>query len=137
MVDILVEQINMSLKNNCYMTAIVTAITLPDICGKAKYPKLKSKQRYVKWYNEYIGEYEKNPFQSDDMPYLNGEIVWKLRCSLLHEGNANLKKEDTGIDFFELLWQGCERCSYVIDRALVQKNEDGLGRIIKPLLLRG
>ena len=125
MIDVLVEQINMSLKNNCYMTALTTVLILPDICGKAKYPDLKNKERYVKWYDEYIGQYEKNPSQNDDMPYLSGDIVWKLRCSLLHEGNPTINKSDTGIDYFELLWQGYQRSSIVMDSALVQSNVDG------------
>lgn len=125
MIDVLVEQINISLKNNCYMTALTTALILPDICGKAKYPDLKNRGRYVKWYDEYIGQYERNPSQSDDMPYLSGDIVWKLRCSLLHEGNPTINKSDAGIDYFELLWQGYQRCSQVMDSASVQKNEDG------------
>lgn len=126
MIDVLVEQINISLKNNCYMTALTTALILPDICGKAKYPDLKNRERYVKWYDEYIGQYERNPSQSVDMPYLSGDIVWKLRCSLLHEGNPTINKSDTGIDYFELLWQGYQRCSQVMDSVSVQKNEDGV-----------
>ena len=125
MIDVLVEQINMSLKNNCYMTALTTALILPDICGKAKYPDLKNKERYVKWYDEYIGKYEKNSIQNDDMPYLSGKIVWKLRCSLLHEGNPTVNKRDSDIDYFELLWQGYQRCSIVMDSVLVQSNVDG------------
>ena len=129
MVDTLVEQINKSLKNNCYMTALTTTLILPDICGKAKYPDLNNRKRYVKWYDEYIGKYEKNPSQNDDMPYLSGEFVWKLRCSLLHEGNPNVSKRDTGIDYFELLWQGYQSCSQVVDSAFVQKYT--YGSIIK------
>lgn len=125
MIDVLVEQINMSLKNNYYMTALTTALILPDICGKAKYPDLKNRKRYVKWYNEYIGQYEKNPSQNDNLPYLSGEIVWKLRCSLLHEGNPTVNKRDSGIDYFELLWQGYQRSSIVMNSALVQSNIDG------------
>ena len=125
MVDTLVEQINISLKNNCYMTALTTALILPDICGKAKYPNLRNKDRYVNWYEEYIGQYEKNTSKNDDMPYLSGKVIWNLRCSLLHEGNPTINKRDTGIDYFELLWQGYQRCSQVIDSASLQRNGDG------------
>ena len=125
MINILTKQINESLNNNCYMAALITAIILPDICGKAKYPDLKNKERYVNWYDEYIGNYEINPVQSIDMPYLSGELVWKLRCSLLHEGNPNVNRNDTGIDYFELLWQGNQRCAHIMDHAMVQKKEDG------------
>ena len=124
MINILVEQIKESLKNNCYMAALITAIILPDICGKAKYPNSKNKDRYVKWYDEYIGKYEKNLDETIDMPYLSGELIWNLRCSLLHEGNPNIDNR-IDIDYFELLWQGNERCAYVMDSAHIQRNADG------------
>ena len=41
------------------------------------------------------------------MPYLSGEVVYSLRCSLLHEGNPNVKndklKEGGSIDKFSLV----------------------------------
>ena len=54
MVDRIVKEINICLENDCYISALGMALTLPDICGKAKYPQWK-KLRYKKWYDEYIG----------------------------------------------------------------------------------
>lgn len=93
MVDKLVSDIRKALDNDLYYAAIVTALTLPDICGKAAFPNEQStKKRYISWYDSEIGKYEKNPFQTtkEEMPYLSGEIIYNLRCSLLHEGNPNI-----------------------------------------------
>ena len=35
MVDRIVKEINIGLENNCYISALGMALTLPDICGKA------------------------------------------------------------------------------------------------------
>lgn len=95
MVEKLVSEINDALSHNLYFAALNLALTLPDICGKAEYPNLGTTKRYKLWYDEYIGKYEKAPtlVGETEMPYLNGEIIYNLRCSLLHEGNANIDKE--------------------------------------------
>lgn len=90
----IVNEIREALSNNLYFVALMSSLTLPDICGKAEYPtERNSKKRYISWYDENIGEYEKNPIDENDMPYLSGKIIYNLRCSLLHDGNPNLNNE--------------------------------------------
>jgi hypothetical protein len=94
MVNKFIEEINLALDNNLYLVALNTALTLPDICGKAEYPNLTPTARYKKWYSEHIGQYEINPINKArgiNMPYLSGNIVYSLRCSLLHQGNPNIE----------------------------------------------
>lgn len=48
MVQKIVDDIRVALNNNLYFVALSTALTLPDICGKAEYPDEKSsKKRYM------------------------------------------------------------------------------------------
>lgn len=105
MVNKLIEEINLALDNNLYLVALNTALTLPDICGKAEYPELKTAERYKKWYQENIGQHEQRPDDKEnniDFPYLSDNVVYQLRCSLLHQGNPNIEKGKTGIDEFTL-----------------------------------
>lgn len=86
------------LENDCYISALGMALTLPDICGKAKYPQWKKQNvglRYKKWYDEYIGfrEIPSGP-HSEDFSYLSGEVVYSLRNCLLHQGTPNI--DNTG-----------------------------------------
>ena len=85
------------------MSALITALILPDICGKAKYPEMEkqTKQRYIKWYDEYIGQYEKDTEDERGMPYLSGELIYSLRCSVLHQGNPNIDGKKLDIEYFE------------------------------------
>ena len=92
----LIEDMNRALDHDCYFAALAIALMLPDICGKAKYPKAKVGDRYIDWYDEYVGQYEKCPKNVEnpedvEMPYLSGEVVYSLRGSLLHQGNPNLE----------------------------------------------
>ncbi len=105
MVDKIIEEINIALDNDLYFVALNSVLTLPDICGKAEYPSEKTSDRYKHWYQKYIGEYEQEPeekMRDSGFPYLSGDVVYDLRCSLLHQGNPNLSNEKH-INKFELI----------------------------------
>ena len=110
MINELIKEINYCLDNNCCMAALSLTLTLPDICGKAIYPEAGNKARYIKWFDEYIGQ-----FNHDDehiklnIPYLSGKLVYSLRCSVLHEGNPNVNEKECNVDYFELLYDKYDR----------------------------
>lgn len=91
MIEQIVKEINICLENECFLSALGMALTLPDICGKAEYPTDGVTKRYIKWTNEYISAYEKDdsPY-GIDMPYLSGEVLYNLRNAILHQGNPNI-----------------------------------------------
>lgn len=111
MLQQLIDDVNNALTANCYYAALALALTFPDICGKAEFPKEGIAQRYIKWYDEYIGKYEKctcDQCHSTTMPYLSGEVIYNLRNSFLHQGTPNLNvtkiKDDVNrISRFELI----------------------------------
>ena len=70
---------------------------------KAEYPNEKPSERYKKWYHEWIGQYEKCPNDKNDMPYPSAEIIYSLRCSLLHEGNPDVDLSKNNLTSFKLL----------------------------------
>ena len=87
MIERITNEIHKCDENQCYLAALCLALTLPDICGKAEYPQAGNTERYIKWYNTYIGN---NIKPSDeygrDMPYSSGELIYNMRNCLLHEG---------------------------------------------------
>lgn len=106
----IINDIKQALENDCVIAALVLALTLPDICGKAKYPNEKVGKRYIDWYNEYVGVTEKCPLKPGgiDMPYLSGEVVYSLRNCMLHQGTPNIEttkiqEECCKIDRFNLI----------------------------------
>lgn len=124
MVDELIHEIIVCLENGCYMAALTTALTLPDICGKAKYPNEKStKQRYIKWSNEHIKQSGLFADKCSAKPYLSGELLYLLRCSVLHEGNPGVDKEESYIDYFELIWREKEGSSSTIINKVEVSND--------------
>lgn len=104
----IIDEIYRCMDNECYIAALSLALTIPDICGKAEFPNDAVTSRYIKWYNEYVGQYEKptSPYGAD-MPYLSGEVIYNLRNSMLHQGNPNvesskIKEERCKVDHFVL-----------------------------------
>lgn len=95
MIERIIIDINKALDAEAYMAALSLVLTLPDICAKAEYgDTMHNRERYEKWYNEYLGQYEKAPTSPDEeeMPYLSGEVVYQLRCAVLHEGTPTIDK---------------------------------------------
>ena len=112
MVDKIIRDIRGALDSNLYFAALNCALTLPDICGKAEYPSERSsKKRYIDWYDKEIGFYERNPEQSEseEIPYLSGEVIYSLRCAMLHAGEPNINGDSVynkpNIDKFSLVIQ--------------------------------
>lgn len=102
MIEHLIKEINSCLKNDCQIAALTMALTLPDSCGKVCYPNSKNRERYIQWYDNYITEPQK---KFDMNPIVNGEIVYELRCALLHESNPVIHGKSEKIDKFSLIWR--------------------------------
>ena len=120
----LVQDIRKALENELYFIALSSALTLPDICGKAAYStERSSRKRYILWYDQEIGKYEKNPEDKKDMPYLSGEVIYSLRCSLLHEGNPNMTNDslrtNQPIDHFSLVVEKAKSFDIYLDASKI------------------
>lgn len=96
-----IKEIQKAIECECYLSALALALTLPDICGQIKYPEFvtnkgerQGAKQYKTWYDNYVKplyfiEDEKAPEVQFD-----GKLCYALRCSLLHEGNFELKDRD-------------------------------------------
>lgn len=78
------------MSHELYLSALALALTLPDTCGKAEYPNKKIGERYMGWCSQYlIKDRHASPYDND-MPYLNEEILFNLRNSMLHQSTPNV-----------------------------------------------
>ncbi len=64
------------------------------------------------------------------MPYINGEVCYKLRCAFLHSGNADVanKYSDFTLDNFTLVVQ--PKNQYDIYGDSVSRIEDSNGNVV-------
>ena len=76
--DELIRQIRLASQAGLYYLALFGALALPDICGALASDDGKaSGPKYIEWLREYV------PQQAGD-----AELIYGLRCSLLHQGRA-------------------------------------------------
>jgi len=88
--DKLIKEIMSSLDNKNYLSALALTLTLPDICAKIAYPKMKCVgERYTQWYNDYIYKYESTD-ELGNLGKVDGRAVYELRCKLLHDGSSDI-----------------------------------------------
>lgn len=137
MINKITKEIITCLDNNCPLAALTLALTLPDICGKAMYPDLSGnkncKARYVKWFDDYIGDFEKEEVKGLGLPRYCGELIYSLRCSMLHQGNPNIDEkysEKRNIIRFELLYKQNEGCNELIGSTVARVVTDSDGKEI-------
>lgn len=79
--DELIRQIRAAEKAGLYYVALLGALTLPDICGAiASENGRASGSKYKDWLREHV------PSQAGD-----ADLIWGVRCSLLHQGHARPK----------------------------------------------
>lgn len=116
----IIEDIRNSIKANCLRSALALTLTIPDICGKIKYPEKKVGQRYTLWFNEYVYPYycSHEGHFVDDGTEFNGTVCYALRCAYLHSGNADVKeqgKEKVATTKFELCISSSEENGVYVD----------------------
>ncbi len=115
------DEIEKTLERKCYLAAVTLALTIPDICGKIKYPNEKVGYRYKKWFEDYVEIYYVDHNGWDNInkraknPYFTSDMCYSLRCELLHAGTINIEnfgkidKQKYEMDFsFRLMVHGCD-----------------------------
>ena len=90
------DEIEATLNCGIWAPTLLGLLVLPDACGAVEYPMDRNGDRYKKWYDKYVGVYPNSKFRFD------GEVLWKLRNSMMHE--TSLKLNAYGYDriFFQL-----------------------------------
>lgn len=124
--DAVISEVRCCLESGCYRTALVSALTIPDICGLVENPEfLKgSRKRYVAWFNRHIlVNYAKKftPEGGVSESYFDGDMCYSLRCKLFHEGSNR-------IDVKSINLSGDEGCRF--EFRLIVGGSDSYGRVI-------
>ena len=123
----LIDLIRDAIGKDCLIPALMSSLTIPDAMGQRLYPGLvlnngrrAAGRQYAKWFDNWAANdflFSEDPSnQGEALPgqIFNGEMCWKLRCSLLHSGDYDVsidgpeKDEDFDYDYkFELVLHGC------------------------------
>lgn len=91
----LIQAIRESLEAENYLSALLIALIIPDICGKLIYPTEGNRTRYSKRYDEFIFKYENPPLDNKMAVYnfFDGNVIYKLRLAFSHEGSLDIEDD--------------------------------------------
>ena len=124
--DAVVSEVRCCLESGNYRAALVSALTIPDICGLIEHPECRkeSRKRYVDWFNDHIlVNYAKKftPEGRVSESYFDGDMCYSLRCKIFHEGNNRIDVKSINVS-------GCEDCRF--EFRLIVGGSDSYGRAI-------
>lgn len=130
MIQRIINEVRTAIENDCYIVALMGALTLPDICGKSAYPELTVGARYTKWCDTYVyparTDIDESTVNVDcGITNVNGKIIYSLRCSLLHQGSSDIDGEKCEVEDFELLIQPKNEFDIYVDNiGTIWANDD-------------
>lgn len=119
-IRIILSEIEKAQTQSMYFSALSLSLILPDMCSKIEYGETATGDQYKAWFDKYVvpfapsnGKTKYNQIYTDNnehyslietetyhtpVPLFSGEIIYRLRCSLFHQGIPNIvnlrKRED-------------------------------------------
>ncbi len=84
--DLLFTEIENNLNNKLFFSALIIALTVPDILGNCAYPELSgtghSQERYEKWFNANVRNlfgllYSDDFYKDTDRPGMSGVVCYR------------------------------------------------------------
>ncbi|MFO7900165.1 MAG: hypothetical protein R6V58_14040 [Planctomycetota bacterium] len=103
-IELILSQVESALDAGYYYPALLTSLTLPDICGALdSHDGQASGEKYVAWFDQWVvpqfSETVRSampgatPLDVPDWAFpLTGEVCYRFRCSLLHQGSSQHPK---------------------------------------------
>lgn len=102
MLETLIAETRRALDAKLYHVAILSALTLPDVCSCVESPELRDNiaERYIRWCDDNLDCCRDRPGKENGVPNVSGEAIYNLRNNLLHRGSAavdqtKFKRDDT------------------------------------------
>lgn len=86
----LLKQIEAALDANLYYLALFASLALPDICGAIDSPSDGVGVRYRTWFDKYVAP----KYLWNGRQFLTGADCYYFRCSLLHQGSAQIPRSN-------------------------------------------
>lgn len=79
--DKLIIEMMMALNCRAYYPALITAMTIPDVCASLDTDGHASPEKYAKWYDEYV--------TNQPLSVFDGNLAYYVRCAILRQGRLS------------------------------------------------
>ena len=91
----LLAAISAAVTQRNWYAALSTTLALPDICGWLEDPTASSQDRYVAWFDRFVGsQYISEVGATHERHvFLSGRDCYALRCAFLHQGSEEITSQ--------------------------------------------
>lgn len=95
------------------------------ICN-ASFDENCTSNRYTSWYDDHVLAPKSELTGDTSKRFLvSGNVVYKLRCAMLHESNPTVVGTEENITHFSLIWRPASSCSRVPIERCIKLDENG------------
>jgi len=136
--ELLINEIQHTMDQNCYIASLFLALAIPDICGQIAYPNLtvrKGKrniqEQYIKWFDGHV-DYSIYDAK-DEFAHFSGELCYALRCSIMHTGSTDIGKKfiDLSLNDFNFILESKNEYELYIDEFEIEESNEGGNKTVK------
>ncbi len=88
------QEIKEVLDKNLFRSALILALTIPDICSRIEYSNQTDtpQKRYAKWFDDNISKYNVGEIGPDkNFDCFNGYMCYLLRCRMIHGESKDIR----------------------------------------------
>lgn len=94
--DHLVNAVRAAVQQRNYYAALTVALVLPEVCGRLAHPGMKSKARFIAWWQAHMVPSHTMDIGPAKQPhvFLSAEDAYAFRCAALHEASDEISTVD-------------------------------------------
>jgi hypothetical protein len=85
-VQIFLTSLQQCIEAENWPAALCLALSLPEMAGAVERPEAEPQQRYMDWFNDWVGHKYRTHLLVGQQTFLSGADCYGLRCALLYQG---------------------------------------------------
>lgn len=99
-IEVMVDEVEKATEHKLFLSALHMALSIPDVLGNIEYSSGNRKEKYIKWFDEFVKNDFGMPYygsfgKDENQPQFDGKVCYRLRCSLFHELSNKMAEKDS------------------------------------------
>ncbi|MFG6573935.1 hypothetical protein ACGYLO_20435 [Sulfitobacter sp. 1A13353] len=100
--EVYLKSLEQCIEAGNWPAALCLALSLPDMAGTVENPNGEPRQRYMDWFNDWIGPKYRTQLLMGQQTFLSGADCYGLRCAVLYQGqDASEARHRHNVNIFE------------------------------------
>lgn len=86
--EIYLKSLQQCIEAENWPAGLCLALSLPDMAGTVENPNGEPRQRYMDWFNDWVGPKYRTQLLMGQQTFLSGADCYGLKCAMLYQGAA-------------------------------------------------